>query len=153
MEYKAFQWLELLSRHASAFLASSGRDREDSSRLIALGCRRFGSFFAKTNEQPKPFFGISDPFVYLDLLPPENLVVILREIVTKYELGVDVRAVFIKYDGTVDSKWSDHNFAEFTCYASLFPQSVPKKATKLHRRWIQVPILPDMVRKRASNEL
>lgn len=122
-------WLELLSQHASGFLASSGHERIESSRLIALGCRRFGSFLAEPNEQPKPFFGISDPIIYLDLVQHEHLPAALREIVSKYDLGVDLRGAFVRY----------HGGSDFTYYASLFPQKIPNSTTKLHWRWIQVP--------------
>ena len=145
-------WLEMLSQHASRFLDSSGHERMESSRLIALGCRRFGSFLAEPREQPKPFLGISDPVVYFDLLPPEILVTTLRERATKYDLGVDVRGAFVRYDPD-DSEWRDPNFADFTCYASLFPQTMPDKTTKMHRRWIQVPSSFDIKDKRTSEKL
>lgn len=124
-------WLELLSQHASGFLASSGHERIESSRLIALGCRRFGSFLAEPNEQPKPFFGISDLVIYLDLVQHKHLPAALREIVSKYDLGVDLRGAFVRY----------HGGSDFTYYASLFPQNIRNGTSNflLHRRWIQVP--------------
>lgn len=138
-------WLELLSQHASGFLTSSGHERIESSRLIALGCRRYGSFLAGPNEQPKPFFGISDPIIYLHLVHPEHLPATLREIVKKYDLGVDLRGAFIRY-------YPDSVY--FTYYASLFPQIIPNGTSNfsLHRRWIQMPSVSSIARMSVVDE-
>ena len=58
-------WPALFASEAEKYLRSSGKEKKEIERFIALGRRRHGSFLAEEKTHPAPCFGLSDPGLFI----------------------------------------------------------------------------------------
>ncbi|MCJ1437562.1 hypothetical protein MMC27_006949 [Xylographa pallens] len=156
-------WINSLAQCAKSFLVSSGNERSEQSRYIALGRRRYGSFLAPGVPPPgkatcsPPFFGLTDLDAFLKLLEPEERIAKLRDIAKTSDFGVDITKAFIRYTPKSPKKDvtnldSQQNSEETLIYeyATLFPHPTSDGHGSLHRRWIEVQMIPDHKNARSS---
>ena len=126
-------WPALFASKAEKYLRSSGKERKETERFIALGRRRHGSFLTEEKMHPAPFFGLSDPGLFVQCLKLENRVAVLREMAPLFQSPFGLDMAIVRFVHEVDPIGSVLEFA------SLFPQAIPGTTTKTHRRWLVLP--------------
>ncbi|MCJ1380324.1 hypothetical protein MMC17_003427 [Xylographa soralifera] len=149
-------WVTPLAQCARSFLVSSGNERSEQSRYIALGRRRYGSFLAPCATRlgiatsSPPLFGMTNLHAFFKLLEPEERIAKLRDIAKTSDFGVDTTKAFIRYtpnSNVLDSTRLDcqHSFrrAFLHEYATLFPHPTLDGHGSLHRRWIEIQMSSD----------
>ena len=130
------RWPKLLSQQASSYLASDEHGRNDVSRFVSLGRRRYGVFLAAKQAHPAPCFGLSDPGFFIKVLQPERKIAALRDIATSLGSALDLAGAIIRI---IHQMNLETGFLMVE-YASVLPQLVgPELQRKAHRRWIIFP--------------
>ncbi|MCJ1394812.1 hypothetical protein MMC18_007692, partial [Xylographa bjoerkii] len=120
-------WLRDFAAQAYTYLHGTQPLREEMSRYIALGRRRYGTFLAKEPEHAPPLFGLSNLTTYLSKLNVESQIDTLRSIAVSGKTGVNLEGAIIRYRTSTTSK------VEF---ASVYPQAISGGTQLCHRRWI-----------------
>ena len=126
-------WPALFASEAEKYLRSSGKEKKAIERFIALGRRRHGSFLAEEKMHPAPFFGLSDPGLFVKCIKLEDRVAALREMAPLFRppFGLEKALVLLVRE--------DDLIGRVLEFATLFPQAIPGTTTKTHRRWLVLP--------------
>ena len=72
-------WAVVISQEARNYFSAREVERDEIKRYIRLGQRRYYSFIAPRERSSPPFFGLSDPTTFADLLKPDVRVVAMRD--------------------------------------------------------------------------
>lgn len=81
-------WLKLLREHAELLISSNPEERKELCRLYALGRWRCVAFLAQGRLHPPPFFGLTDPQTFLNLIrSDEAKITFLRNIASSFTDG------------------------------------------------------------------
>lgn len=119
----SFGWHELFSQQAASYLQAKPAERKYTQRLVNLGRRRFAQFMAPESGLA-PAYGLCSMENFLSFLKPEDQIKAIREMASKYDLGIDLRGAIIVY----------HHQGLTTEVASVFPHRLPN-GKELQRRW------------------
>jgi hypothetical protein len=122
----AFGWHELFSRHAEFYLQAKAEEKKYVERLMNLGRRRFAAFMAPELHLA-PGYGLCSFDNSLQFLQTEDQIKAIREMATKYDLGIDLRGGFIVYQ-------KENARGSCVDIASIFPHRLPN-GNKIQRRW------------------
>ena len=124
-------WPMVLSQEARSYFSARKVERDEITRYIKLGQRRYHTFITPRGMCPPPFFGLSDPNTFAALLRPGMRVEAMRKMADLFEDKSDLDVAIIRYVYGGDS--FSHGLVAF---ASLRPQSLPGARTTSHRRWL-----------------
>ena len=82
---------------------------------------------------PAPFFGLSDPGLFVKCIKLEDRVAALREMAPLFRppFGLEKALVLLVRE--------DDLIGRVLEFATLFPQAIPGTTTKTHRRWLVLP--------------
>ena len=110
-------------------MVSSAQERLEIVRYISMGRRRYNNFLAELVDHLKPYFGLSDPELYIRFLTSDKQVAALRELVESSENPLAFSGSIIRL---IHSE--DENGYQITEIASLVPQAEYGTLQKAHRR-------------------
>ena len=123
-----YLWPKFLANQARRVLSSDKVGRQEMTRLVGLGRRRYGVFLAPDKDHPPPLFGLTNPSKCIRLLhKPDQAIATIRGMAD--HISVSLEGAITRH---VHPSISGFSMIE---YVSIFPS----KITGTNYRWITMP--------------
>ena len=125
-------WPNVLADQARKVLSLDRLRRQEVTRLVNLGWRRYGVFLAPEIDHPPALFGLSDPNECIRLLrSPDQAIATMRDMADY--IPVNLAGAITRY---VHPDCQGFRMIE---YASILPLARAGTTTGLHYRWLTTP--------------